>query len=109
MAVNNNFPRLPPSLRKDEQNLRLIAQAVNSVVDGKMNCTGEVTLTASTTTTAVTNNLCNANSVILLQPITANAAAAIGTTYIVAATGSFTVTHANNAQTDRNFKYVLIG
>jgi hypothetical protein len=48
--------------------------------------------------------------VILLSPTTANAAAALATTYVSAVTqGSFTLTHANNAQTDKTFGYVALG
>jgi DNA-binding beta-propeller fold protein YncE len=48
------------------------------------------------------------------HPRTANAAAelAAGTMYITDANmgnGTFTVIHANNAQTDRDFRYAVVG
>jgi hypothetical protein len=64
---------------------------------------------ATTTVTAVN---CGAGSVVLLVPKTANAAAELGngTAYISAvANGSFTITHANNAQVDRTFGFVCLG
>lgn len=109
MAVNNNFPSAPENVTAEVGYIRLLKQAINSAIRGKLNCTGEVTLTANAASTVVIEKLCNANSVILLQPTTANAAAAIGTTYIEAGAGTFTITHANNAQADKSFKYVIIG
>jgi hypothetical protein len=46
------------------------------------------------------------------MPTTANAAAELGngTLHVSArAKGSFTLTHANNAQPDRSFDYAMIG
>jgi hypothetical protein len=47
---------------------------------------------------------------VLLMPKTANAAAALASTYVTAtAPGTFTLTHANTASTDRTFGYVNVG
>lgn len=109
MAVNNNFPVVPENENQAGW-VSLLKRAVNSAIRGKLNCTGEVTLTANAASTAVTNNRCTAGSVALIIPKTANAAAALATTYIATyAEGSFTITHANNAQTDKEFKYVILG
>lgn len=89
---------------------RQVADAVNQIVAGRLDSFGTVTLRVSQTTTTVTNALVGANSVIVLMPKTANAAAALATTYVSARTnGSFTLTHANNSQTDREFGYGWIG
>ncbi len=85
-------------------------QVVDSIMSGKINARGEVTLTASTTTTQVDDLRATTDSIILLEPRTANAAAALATTYTSITTNrSFTLTHANNAQTDRTFRYAIIG
>lgn len=81
---------------------------------GKLECVGELTLTANVASTAVTDIRVSPQSVIVWHPRTANAAAemAAGTMYVTDANmgnGSFTVTHANNAQTDRDFRYAVIG
>lgn len=87
-----------------------IVQAVNELFQGRSNAIGECTLTASATSTVVSAENCGDESQVFLSPKTANAAAALATTYISAVTnGSFTITHANNAQTDRTFGYVAIG
>jgi hypothetical protein len=85
---------------------------VNGVLDGKLNSTGSFTCTASAASTSVTDYRAGLDSVILLMPTTANAAAEIGAgTIFISARNkqSFTVTHANNSQTDRSFGYVIIG
>jgi len=87
-----------------------LTDAINLLQDGRSNAVGTVTLTANTTTTVVTDNKFESSMVVLLSPLTANAAAAIATTYVSARTkGSFTLTHANNAQVDRSFAYVRLG
>ncbi len=97
-------------LNSDEKDLRKIVFQHNEVTRGRSNATGSVTLTVSSTTTDVTAQNCAAGSQVFLSPMTANAAAAVASTYISAvANGSFTITHANNSQTDRDFGYVCLG
>jgi len=99
-----------PSL--EEKDLRRINAAIQALAQGRSNATGSVTLTASVATTTVTNANCSVNSSPYLTPTTANASAEFGngTIYVSAvANGSFTVTHANNAQTDRTFLYGFMG
>jgi len=92
--------------------LRALSIAVQRVMRGQTNNAGTVTLTANQATTTVTDERVGANTKIMFFPTTANAAAehAAGGMYTSAkATGSFTVTHANNAQSDRSFDYSLSG
>ena len=103
-----NYVKLPAAGADPRQT----AQAVNLLIDGKFNSTGSVTLAASATTTAVTDYRAGPDSVIVFTPMTANGAAAYaaGTMFVSArANQSFTITHANNSQTDRTFTYVVIG
>ncbi len=109
MSLNNNFPFVPEKVSMEPTFLRLLMKACNRALAGKLNCTGIVTLTASVTSTLMLDVRCLANSVILLQPTTAHAAAELPTAYVVASDGSFTVTHANNGQTDRTFNYAILG
>lgn len=88
------------------------AQALNELFQGRSNAVGTCTLTANVTTTVVSAENCGDQSQVFLFPKTANASAAVATTYILSANirnGSFTITHANNAQTDRTFSYAAIG
>lgn len=91
---------------------RLISRRVNGLLDGKLNAVGSLTLTASTTVTTVTELRAGINSVIVLTPTSANAAAEVGGGALyVASKGaeSFVLSHANNAQTDRTFDYLVLG
>ena len=102
------FPGLPVT----GADARQVAAIVNRLAQGKLNCIGSVTLAAGAATTAVSDPRATATSVMLLMPMTANAAAELGngTLYVSArAKGSVTLTHANNAQADRTFDYALIG
>jgi len=98
---------IPPTGATERQ----VHQAIRELIEGRSNAVGAVTLTADTTTTTVTLTTVNRNAVVILAPTTANAAAAVATTYasVAAAGGAFTITHANNAQTDRTFGYLVIG
>lgn len=72
----------------------------------------EVTLTANDTTTVVNAPKgVTEDSVIYMMPLTANAAAEIGggAMFITTARDSFTITHANDAATDRDFRWVALG
>lgn len=100
-----NWPNL-------EEWVRILAQAVRNILDGKINATGTVTLTASSATTTLSDRRIGPDSVILFMPTTANAAAEVGAggLYVSARTDeSATITHANNAQTDRTFGYAVLG
>jgi hypothetical protein len=106
---------LPPIRRhyvNYEEWQRQITWIINAMLDGKHNGTGSITLTASASSTAVADSRVGTYSVINLMPLTANAAAEIGAgaVYVSSrAQGTFTIAHANNAQTDRLFQYSISG
>jgi len=100
MKVRNTFSSW-------EEGFRQVANIINANDNGQ---TGSVTLTANAASTTLTDYRITASSVISLMPTTANAAGAIATTYIgTTAIGSATITHANNAQADKTFRYSVIG
>jgi hypothetical protein len=79
---------------------------------GKLEATGTVTLIANAASTVVTDARASFQSFIGFMPTTANAATEVGNGTIYVSTrnnGSFTLAHANNAQTDRTFAYLVIG
>ena len=87
---------------------RQVAEVVNNTMNGKTNNTGSVTLTASTTTTTITDERLGFDSVILLSPLTANAASQAP--YISSKLkGSVVITHTSVASTDLNFDYIIVG
>lgn len=97
----------------DEQEHRFkIASSVNQLYDGKSDNHGTFTLTANQATTTVSDLRAGVDSKIFYTPTTANASAEVGNgTIYISAKGkeSFTVTHANNAQSDRTFDYMIVG
>lgn len=103
-------PVIPITSGNEAQHRLVIATAVNELLKGRANNTGTLTLTANSATTVVSDNRFNSDMVPLLIATTANAATATANVYVSArANGSFTLTHTNNAQTDRTFLYVLWG
>jgi len=96
----------------NETSLVRVVRSIRDLFEGRCNAFGTFTLAASVTTTAVTAPNCGLDSQALFSPTTANAAAEIasGGMYVSAiAQGTFTVTHANSAQTDRTFAYRIVG
>ena len=95
-----------------ERDLAKFALSIQQLAAGRSNACGTVTLTANAASTVVTALNCGVDSVPILVPTTAHAATEIGNgTLYISAVGksTFTITHANNAQTDRTFRWVAIG
>lgn len=97
-----------------ETDLKKINLSIQQLGAGRSNAVGAVTLTANVATTTVTDANCATGSTIHLMPTNANSGTeyGAGTWYIATATilnGSFVITHANNAQTDRIFRYAIHG
>lgn len=104
-----SFPGLSRSPTPEQ-----IGQVVNRINSGKVNASIDVTLTANAASTTITDARLASTSILLFDPVTAHAATelAAGTLYVLAANrtnGSATITHANNAQTDRTFRVLIIG
>jgi hypothetical protein len=110
----------PPQLEPNPDNAGIVRWARQMTawalraMRGKTSNFGTVTLTASAASTVVTDEKCTTGSVILFDPLTANAAAELygATMYVTAANrrnGTFTIIHANNAQTDRDFRFMILG
>jgi hypothetical protein len=92
--------------------IRRATIVLRGVLDGKTNNVGDITLTASSTTTTLTDPLITVNSCIVFMPTTANAGAALqdGAFYVtIAAHGSATLTHTSNSNDDKSFTYVVVG
>ena len=106
----NQFDVVPLSNPVAEVHRRQIAIVVNNTLDGKLNSTGTVTLTASQTTRTIADKRLGGNSVLVFMPTTSNASAGM-TSLFVSSQGKQTATlsHANNGQTDRTYKYIIIG
>lgn len=83
---------------------------INLLLRGKFNNRFEGTLAANAASTTFRNPNLGPDSHVALMPLTANAAAALATTYPTAqAQGEITYAHTNNSQTDRDFRFAIQG
>jgi hypothetical protein len=107
---------VPPEVGEDPASVRegwrIMYGVISGLLDGKINALGDITLAANVATTTLSDRRIGPSSCIYFMPTTANGAAEIGaaTMYVSArAQYSATITHANNAQTDRTFRYSVLG
>lgn len=115
MAVTQ-YPDAPDYTANYPITIRNLLKVVKNVMRGRTNNVYSVTLTPNQGTTVITyaEKILGPNTLLFFTPQTANAAAEIGagTMYVSsvnADTEQVTITHANNAQTDRTFGYILVG
>jgi len=109
-VADNQFPQVPLSIPDTGQHLRLVSTSLNNTINGKLNSTGTITLSASATSTTLTDARIGGNSVILFMPTTANGRTALNGLHVSArANGSATLTHASSSNTDQNLSYCVIG
>lgn len=106
------FNHLPPPSSNARE--RRVLEAVHGLHRGKIECVVEVTLTAGAATTTITDHRISMQTALLLDPLTASAAAELGagTVYCLAANrskGKAILTHANSAVADRTFRVCLLG
>ncbi|MBX6322974.1 MAG: hypothetical protein IRY94_14185 [Rhodospirillaceae bacterium] len=104
----SGFPGLPPAGAEPRQ----VAAVVNRLGQGKLNCTGTLTLAPGAASTTVTDARAGPESVILLMPLSTAAAAALGGGALHVSDrgrGTFTLAHDASAATDRTFGYAIIG
>jgi hypothetical protein len=82
---------------------------IEQLLNGQSRNASTVTLSIGETSTTVDDPLVESQQIVLLQPMSADAAAAAATTYVSSVTdGSFTITHAS-ASGDEVFGYVFVG
>lgn len=101
-----------PIVQTWEKDLTKYASALQALAAGRSNAGVSVTLAANAASTVVAAENCGEDSAPLPIATSANAAAELGngTMYVSSVgRGTFTITHANNAQTDRTFLFVCLG
>ena len=88
--------------------LRQVAEGVNDIFNlGHANAKGAVTLTASTTTTTLTDLRLGAKSKVMFAPTTENARAAGVPAVTSKGKQTATLTHTNTADADKTYDYVI--
>jgi hypothetical protein len=97
-----------PAMGRGTEDTQQLYVLVEKMLAGKLNNTAEVTLAVDpATTTVFSDPRILASSVVLFSPTTATAAAALATTYVTAAQGSVTFTHAASVAADRTFRIAV--
>ncbi len=113
MSGTVTYPPERPTAELDlvdpDRHRRQIAASLRLAMKGQINCSMFVTLTPGAATTTVLDARMSAGTCASLMPQTANAAAAIPTTWIVCTNGQMVLHHANNGQTDRTFTIAILG
>jgi hypothetical protein len=98
-----------PGLAPNETNLRSIVAAIGRLLAGKTNNVTTITLTAGSATTTLNDPRIGGYSFLGFTPTTANAKAE-GTPAVTAKDkGTATLSHADNAQTDRTYDVLIVG
>lgn len=114
----SNYEGAPESLSDVREWLFRVSRIVNNIMNGRTNNVGNVTLTANVGTTVISlaKGQLSQDSAIIFDPLTAHAATELygATMYVLTANRDvtnkqFTITHANNAQSDRSFRYIIVG
>ena len=100
------FPNITPG----EAWSRITGAILQYVRNGKLNCVEEITLTASSATTTLTDQLIGPGSHIGLMSMHADAAAELPTlSFDNPGYGSVVINHSNNILTTRRYRYTVIG
>ena len=110
-GANRGFPGVPEWESDAAAHRRKLAQAINRIDAGKINCTLSVTLRASETTTAILDPRVGPFSVLLWMPQTASAAAAAGAGIYVAGRGKgvAVLSHPASAAADQAMTVAILG
>ncbi len=110
MAVSE-FPTPSEQYPDQDQHNRIIVAAIRRILLGKQNNVLDVTLDANQTSTSVTDARIGVHSVAICVPTTANASgiAVPYRDFSSPVNGSMSLIHANDADTDKTFKVILIG
>ena len=95
-----------PVARTEDERLNA---SLRGIYQGKTNNVLDVTLTANAATTTVTDARIGPYTAAVCIPMTANAQAIAMPYRSTSTAGSMVLTHANDANTDKTFKVVLVG
>lgn len=102
-------PSVEIDMPDERRHRKELARVLNLVARGWMNVALFVTLDPGVATTTVIDARISAQTAAILCPTSANAAAAIPTTWVTCTNGEMVIHHANNGQTNRTFTVGLIG
>jgi len=101
------YPQLPKTWSDPEEHVFKLTQSLNGLLNGETNNVLSVTLNPSSTTTEISDDRIHPNTVPILVPKTASAAATIWS--YNASKGKVTLTHDSDPASDRRFGVLLFG
>lgn len=108
--AKTGFLNVPRFLDDEEVHRRLLADAVNLALQGKLNNTTDARLRKDAVSTSVSDVRCGPNSVILPMPTSADGGTALGTWSVKNRTsGSFVITHGSTSTSDATLTYAIFG
>lgn len=102
-------PSVPIDNPNEKIHRRNLATVLQGAMQGHINCTLTVTLTAGATTSTVVDSRISIQSACHLAPTTVHAAADFGSIYCFPANGQVVINHTSNAYTDRTFIMSILG
>ena len=110
-GLNRGYDGVPEWEAAESEHRRKLARAINRINQGKLNCTLDVTLTPSQTTTTVADPRIARTSFLSWMPQTASASAAERAGIYVSgrAKGSAVLNHAASAATDQTLTILILG
>lgn len=102
-----------PDYEPDEKkHRRRISDSLKGMINGKINCHIDVTLTPSSTTTVITDSRISPYSVLApSMPLTSDGATAVKNGIWISGlnNGQATANHASNAAVDQTIRFLIIG
>lgn len=107
--ATSGFPGVQEKDNNEVAHRAKLARSINAAMQGKLNATGTVTLTASATSTTLTDPRLTVSSFIEFMATTSDAATAKANIYVTNQnTGTAKINHASNAAVDQTFTYLII-
>lgn len=104
------YSGVPNTLPDETEHRRQLANKINELNKGKMNCTSSLTLTASSTTTTFIDSRLGATTHLSFMPTTAHAQAVQASIYVTnQIKGQCTVNHTSDANVDKTFTVAILG
>jgi hypothetical protein len=99
-----------PQITDEKELSRRLREALNLVIQGKLNCTANLTLNKDAVSTTVSDVRAGPNSTILPMPTSATGASAFNTWWVsTRETGRFVISHVSTSTSDATATYAIFG
>ncbi|MDI9409738.1 MAG: hypothetical protein QM523_10920 [Candidatus Pacebacteria bacterium] len=104
------YDPVPEAMNDQVQHRRKLAMAVNLLSSGKMNVTKDLSLRVNATETSLSDSRISSQSILILTPMSAAAAADMASIYIASQKqGLAVIRHPSRASAQRNFRVAILG